>query len=277
MTGPGKDDGAARPGTELTVGEAAALVGVSVRTLHHWDEIGLVVPSARSRAGYRLYAAEDVARLHRVLVYRETGMPLAEIARVLDDPAVDAVGDLARQRELLEARISHLQRMVRAVDALTDKERTMSSNGTPMTPQQRAEILGADWDPAWEEEAEERWGGTDDWKVSAQRQASQTPAGLAADKARLEDVEGRLAQAMREGVEPGSDRANALAEEHRAALTWFDVTPAKHVLLARGYVGDPRFVAHYDVLEPGMAAWLKAVIDASAAAQGVDPATAAWE
>ena len=83
---------------ELTVGQVAGLVGVSVRTLHHWDEIGLVVPSARSWAGYRLYGPDDVARIHRVLVYRETGMTLAEVARVLDDPGADAEAHLVRQR-----------------------------------------------------------------------------------------------------------------------------------------------------------------------------------
>ena len=159
--------GAEEPG-ELTVGQTAALVGVSVRTLHHWDEIGLVVPSARSWAGYRLYSAEDVARIHRVLVYRETGMPLAEVARVLDDPHVDAVAHLARQRELLRARIAHLTRMLRAVDTMMER----NSMGQNLTPQQQAEILGAEWDPAWQEEAEERWGGTEEWAQSSARKAA---------------------------------------------------------------------------------------------------------
>ena len=61
---------------DLTVGEAARLVGVSVRTLHHWDALGLAVPSGRTWSGYRLYSPDDVARLQQVLVYRETGMPL---------------------------------------------------------------------------------------------------------------------------------------------------------------------------------------------------------
>ena len=69
---------------ELTVGAVARLVGVTVRTLHHRDEIGLVRPSARAWSGYRLYDAADIARIHRVLVYREVGMPLARIAEVLE-------------------------------------------------------------------------------------------------------------------------------------------------------------------------------------------------
>ncbi|MDN6303558.1 MAG: MerR family transcriptional regulator, partial [Brachybacterium sp.] len=90
---------------ELTVGRVADLVGVSVRTLHHWDAIGLVRPSGRSWSGYRLYDAEDVARIHRVLVYRELGLALAQIGGILDDPFVDPREHLQRQRALLQERL----------------------------------------------------------------------------------------------------------------------------------------------------------------------------
>ena len=259
---------------ELTVGQVAGLVGVSVRTLHHWDEIGLVVPSARSWAGYRLYGPDDVARIHRVLVYRETGMPLAEVARVLDDPDVDATAHLARQRDLLQARIAHLTRMLRAVDTMMER----NSMGENLTPQQQAEILGAEWDPAWQEEAEERWGDSDEWAQAAARKAAMTRQDWARVAEETEALETDLANAMREGVVPGSERANALAERHRASIDrWFDTTYAKQVLIARGYVANSRFTAYYDKREPGLAAWIKEIIDANAAAHGVDPANAVWQ
>lgn len=259
---------------ELTVGQVAGLVGVSVRTLHHWDEIGLVVPSARSWAGYRLYEPDDVARIHRVLVYRETGMPLAEVARVLDDPDVDATAHLARQRDLLQARIAHLTRMLRAVDTMMER----NSMGENLTPQQQAEILGAEWDPAWQEEAEERWGDSDEWAQAAARKAAMTRQDWARVAEETEALEIDLANAMREGVVPGSERANALAERHRASIDrWFDTTYAKQVLIARGYVANSRFTAYYDKRESGLAAWIKEIIDANAAAHGVDPANAVWQ
>ena len=259
---------------ELTVGQVAGLVGVSVRPLHHWDEIGLVVPSARSWAGYRLYGPDDVARIHRVLVYRETGMPLAEVARVLDDPDVDATAHLARQRDLLQARIAHLTRMLRAVDTMMER----NSMGENLTPQQQAEILGAEWDPAWQEEAEERWGDSDEWAQAAARKAAMTRQDWARVAEETEALETDLANAMREGVVPGSERANALAERHRASIDrWFDTTYAKQVLIARGYVANSRFTAYYDKRESGLAAWIKEIIDANAAAHGVDPANAVWQ
>ena len=126
----------------LTVGAAAALVGVSVRTLHHWDRIGLARASGRTWSDYRVYDDNDIARLHRVLVYRELGFPLAEIGALLDDPEVNERAHLNRQRRLLVERISHLQEMVSAVDRLKE---AIDVNA-PLTPEDRAEIFGTDGD-----------------------------------------------------------------------------------------------------------------------------------
>ncbi|WP_366180669.1 TipAS antibiotic-recognition domain-containing protein [Actinomyces timonensis] len=146
------------------------------------------------------------------------------------------------------------------------------------TPEQRAEILGTDWDPAWEEEAQQRWGDTDEWVQSEKRRASMNASDWTQVKEDSDQLVADLAAAMRQGVQPGSERANALAEQHRASIAyWFDTSHSKQVLIARGYVTDPRFTAYYDAVEPGLAAWIKEVIDANAATHGVDPATAAWE
>ena len=80
------------------------------------------------------------------------------------------------------------------------------------------------------------------------------------------------------GVVAGTEEAKGLAGRHRTLLSgFFPVTHAKHVLIARGYVEDPRFSAHYDQRAAGLAAWLKSIIDANAAAHGVDPDAATWE
>jgi len=85
----------------LTVGRVAELAGVTVRTLHHYDEIGLVQPSARTAAGYRAYSAGDVGRLREVLAYRRLGFTLREVADLVGDPSTDAVAHLRRLRGLL--------------------------------------------------------------------------------------------------------------------------------------------------------------------------------
>src|SRR5947209_6282553 len=84
-----------------SVGELAKLTGVTVRALHHYDEIGLVRPSQRSAAGYRLYDRDDVLRLQHVLLLREVGLPLDDIAAVLDDPSFDRARALRDHREVL--------------------------------------------------------------------------------------------------------------------------------------------------------------------------------
>ncbi|TQS22238.1 MerR family transcriptional regulator [Microbispora hainanensis] len=258
----------------LTVGRAAALVGVSVKTLHHWDAIGLVCPSERTWAGYRVYSSDDVARIHRVLVYRELGFPLAEIGRILDDPRVDAHDHLRRQRKLLVERISRLRTMVDAVDRMLG----VSSTGIRLTPEEQVEIFGDDWHPDWVDEAEERWGDSAQWAQYAERAAEMTPDDWKRIAAETEALNADLAAAKRDGVMPGSAGANALAERHRASISrYFDCTHAMHACIARMFAADPRFAAHYDAIEPGLADWLRDTIRANTEAHGVDPDSATWQ
>src|SRR5688572_7769781 len=99
-----------------TVGRVAEFAGVTVRTLHHYDEIGLLSPSDRSRTGYRRYDDLDLQRLQQIMYYRELGFSLEEIATILDDPHADARAHLRRQHELLSERITKLQKMVYAIE-----------------------------------------------------------------------------------------------------------------------------------------------------------------
>ncbi|QWW20761.1 MerR family transcriptional regulator [Schaalia sp. 19OD2882] len=262
-------------GDGLTVGQVAALVGVSVRTLHHWDQIGLASPSSRTWSGYRVYEDADVARVQQVLVYRETGMALADIAEVLDSPGADARTHLELQRQALLDRIAHLQRMVRAVDTMMERH----DMGNELTNAERAELLGAEWSN-WEkyhDEAEQRWGDTAAWAQSRERQARMSREDWTRVKDEAERLETDLASAMMAGVQPGSAEANALAERHRASIDqWFDTSLERQVCIARGYVADTRFAAHYDKRAAGLAAWLVDIINANARAQGVDPDSAQW-
>lgn len=274
---------------DLSVGETAALIGVSVRTLHYWDEIAVVTPSGRSRAGYRLYSERDLERLHEVLTYRETGMSLAEVRELLlshdsrrgathanTATAREVPSErerLIQQREVLLGKVDHLHRMLRAVDSLIER----INMGEKLTPEQRAEILGKDWNPEWDNEAKNRWGHTDDWAASRQYQESQTAEDLERDKIQIDAVEEKIAAAIQRGVDPRSSEAITLADEYRRALTWFDVTPAKHVLIARGYVEDSRFRDRFESRQAGMAEWLTLAIDENAREHGIDPDTAEWQ
>src|ERR1700733_7160725 len=123
----------------LTVGRLAELAGVTVRTLHHYDEIGLVRPSARTAAGYRAYSARDVERLREVLAYRRLGLGLREIADLVDDPATDAVAHLHRLRGLLLEQRDRADAMVAAID----REFTARAKGMAVTPEEQLGMFGA--------------------------------------------------------------------------------------------------------------------------------------
>src|ERR671915_517822 len=99
-----------------TVGAVARMSGVTVRTLHHYDEIGLLRPSGRSDNGYRRYADADLERLQRILFYRELGFGLDDIRNLITDGDADAIGHLRRQHAMLRDRIGRLERMVASVE-----------------------------------------------------------------------------------------------------------------------------------------------------------------
>ena len=123
----------------LTVGRVAELAGVTVRTLRHYDEIGLVQPSARTAAGYRAYSAGDVERLREVLAYRRLGFGLREVADLVGDPSTDAVAHLRRLRGLLLEQRDRADTMVAAID----RELEARARGTKMTPEQQLGMFGA--------------------------------------------------------------------------------------------------------------------------------------
>ena len=264
----------AGPGTGagLTVGAAARAAGVTVRTLHHWDAVGLVRPSARTPAGYRLYTASDLARLHRVALYRELDVPLDEIGALLDSPE-SADDSLRRQRDLVRERQLRLERAAAALDRLIEAR----ERGVLLPPEEQVALFGDRWQPGWAAGARERWGDTDQWAQFAERAAARTPEQWRDVAAEAEAALAALADAMGRGVRPGSPEADTLAERHRASLgAYFDVTHAMHVLIARMYASDADFAAHHDAHRPGLAAWLRDVVEANARAHGVDPDAATW-
>ncbi|WP_426508665.1 MerR family transcriptional regulator [Dactylosporangium sp. McL0621] len=123
----------------LTVGRVAELAGVTVRTLHHYDEIGLAQPSSRTAAGYRAYTSGDVERLREVLAYRRLGFGLREIAHLVDDPATDAVAHLRRLRGLLLDQRDRAAAMVTAID----RELEARAMGIRTTPEEQLQMFGA--------------------------------------------------------------------------------------------------------------------------------------
>ncbi|MFJ9946492.1 MerR family transcriptional regulator [Kitasatospora sp. NPDC091207] len=246
-----------------SVGAVAKIAKVTVRALHHYDEIGLLTPRGRTPAGYRRYQDTDLDRLQRILFYRELGFPLEEIAAILDDDSVSPSEHLRRRHRLLTDRISHLQAMAAAVEHAMEAEKM----GIQLTPEEKFEVFGASYQESWETEAEQRWGDTDAWAQSQRRTGGYGKEDWQRIKAEADALNARLVEAFTAGEPADGGPAMDLAEVHRQHIRdhFYDCTFAIHRGIAGMYVADPRFTATYERLAPGLARWLHDAILANAA------------
>jgi len=245
-----------------TVSQVARMAGITVRTLHHYDQIGLVRPSERSDAGYRLYDRRDIERLQQVLFYRELGLGLDEVAAMLDRPGFDRSLALLEQRELLEGQVARLTRMIGAVDAAIDAEET----GIMLTREEMLEVFG-DFDPTEHEaEVQDRWGDTDAYKESARRTARYTKDDWKTIKAEQEANGARFVAALEAGVPADSDEAADIAEEARLLIDkrFYPLSHEMHVNLGEMYIADERFTATYEAMADGLARYVRDAIIANA-------------
>jgi DNA-binding transcriptional MerR regulator len=242
-----------------TVGEVAELAGVTVRTLHHYDELGLLSPSERSGAGYRLYSHDDLERLQEILIWRQLGFSLVEIVSLLDDPGDDRLAALERQRELVGREIDRLGALAAAVDAAIDAQK----NGTVI---EEASMFEG-FDPTeYEDEARERWGDTEAYRKSARRAARYGEAEWGSIRSEAQAIVRELATLMRAGAPADGPEARALAERHREHISrWFyPCSPQTHRGLAEMYIADERFTRTYEREAEGLAAYFHDAILANA-------------
>lgn len=246
----------------LSVGQVSRLAGVTVRTLHHYDEVGLLCPGERTAAGYRRYTEADLIRLQQVLLYRELGFALEEIAVILDEPRADELTHLRRQHELLVRKSERLSQVIAAVER-TMEARTMS---VALTPAERLEVFGGFRPEDHEAEVERRWGGGEQYEQSRRRVAAYTKADWLRIKAEAAAVLGDLVAVFEAGLPADGQEAMEVAEWHRAHISrWFyTCTYEIHRGLGELYVMDPRFTAHFDGQVPGLAAYFRLAITANA-------------
>jgi DNA-binding transcriptional MerR regulator len=244
------------------VSQVARLARVSVRTLHHYDEIGLLVPSSRTPSGYRLYTDADLRRLHQILLFRELGFTLESIGQALDDPAFDRRKALRAQRDLLLERIRRTESVVRAVDRALEA----LEGGREMETGELFEGF-EDFDHArYEAEVRERWGETDAYRESLRRTKSYTKEDWARIKAEGEEVVTRLAELKAAGRRPDDDEVVEAVERYRLHLDrWFyPVSREMHVRLAELYEADPRYGEYFEQRGEGLTAFVAAAIRANA-------------
>ena len=245
------------------VKDVAELSGLSIRALHHYDEIGLLTPSARTAAGYRLYNDEDLLRLQQILIGRALGLALEDIRRSLDDPCFDRRAALLAQRAELTRRAAATAEMIRAIDA------ALNVIDPPSTEEPNVDFKkifnGFDAEK-YDDEVKQRWGNAA-YEATKQRTQSYTEH----DWIRLRDEQSAIyadmAAAMRAGKSPDDPAAMDIAERHRLAIDrWFyPCSIDKHCGLAAMYEADDRFRESIDQAGAGLTPFLSAAIRANAA------------
>ncbi|MFS4106138.1 MerR family transcriptional regulator [Streptomyces sp. SID8499] len=250
-----------------SVGQVSAFAGVTVRTLHHYDKAGLLSPSGRSHAGYRLYSEADLVRLQQILFYRELGFPLDEIAAILADPQANAVDHLRARQKRLSEEIARLQRLAEVAQRAVEVQQT----GVTLTPQERFEVFGEiTFDLSYATEAELKWADSRGQREAMARAAAHTKEDWRQLMREAGAWRAELLAAYDEGEPGDGERAMDLAEEHRLHISrWFtSCPPDMHRRIADDFVADPRafaLVVPPSQQRPGLAGWVCKAVHANAA------------
>ncbi len=252
------------------VKEVAALSGVTVRALHHYDELGLLTPTARTPAGYRLYGDDDLLRLQQILIGRELGLSLEAIRRSLDDPGFDRRAALVAQRAELAARAERAEDMVRAIDAaLAALDEAEDEEDTNVATKVDLKKIFDGFDhEQYEPEVKQRWGNTEGYKTAEKRWKSYTEADWMRCKAEQGAIYSDVIAARNAGVAPDDPRAMDVAERHRLCFDrWFyPCSHTMHASLADMWDTDTRYETSMDKHGgAGFTKYLAAAVRANAA------------
>jgi DNA-binding transcriptional MerR regulator len=244
-----------------TVGEVAKMAKVSVRTLHHYDAVGLLGPSDRSDAGYRLYEMADLERLQQALFFKELGFSLEEIRGIMLDPSFDRAEALRAQRKLLAEKAKRTESMLATIDeALGAMEK-----GRVMDEKDMFEVFGDNDPRQFTDEVQQRWGDTEAYKESIRRFGKMSKDEIKAIMADTDALEAEFAAKLDAGAAPDDPAVQALVERHRLGIeNWYPCSKEMHANLGRMYVEDARFRKHYDDRREGLARYVCDAIQAAA-------------
>ncbi len=239
---------------KLQIKEFAELTGVSVRTLHYYDEIGLLKPSyVDEQNGYRFYDETSLERMQEILFYRELDFPLKSIAEILASPNYDKQKALAEQKRLLTLKKERLERLIAALEQAEKGEITMSAfdNSEYETARQQ-----------YEDEAKQQWGGTDAYKESQTK-----TAGYSKDKwndilAGMNGVFAEFAECKKCGESSDIDTAQRLVKKLQDYITanFYHCTNEILAGLGQMYVCDERFKNNIDSHGEGTAEFVSEAI-----------------
>ncbi|MBP7966865.1 MerR family transcriptional regulator [Candidatus Woesebacteria bacterium] len=239
-----------------TVHQLANLSGISVRTLHYYDEIGLLKPSYVADNGYRYYEEVELFRLQQILFFKELDFSLENIGEIMHSTSFNRLEALQDQQKLLE------KEQKRILKLLITIEKTINSlkKGEKMN---TADIFEPFTDEELEQlkqESKQKWGNTEAYKQSAERTKHWQKADYDRIKAEGLALAKKLALAMDLDIKSGE--VQMLIKEHYASISiFYDCSLDFYKNLGKMYTEDPRFTKYYDTFRPGLAVWLQGAIE----------------
>lgn len=237
---------------KYTVNQLGELASISVRTLHYYDEIGLLTPSFVAKNGYRYYEDKELIHLQQILFFRELDFPLADIKRMLNRPHFDMVAALRDQKKLMRLKRDRLDGLIKSIEKTII---SVNSNKTPNSEEMYDAFKDGDV-KQYQDEVKQRWGDSGAYKQNMARVSKMTKAQMDKLKEDGKKFTQKLANESKD-VDPASDEAMKLVAEHHKGISYFYECPVEmYRNLGQMYVDDARFTAYYDKFRPGLAAWL---------------------
>lgn len=235
--------------------EFAKLTGVSVRTLHYYDEIGLLRPaSVDDNNGYRCYDECSLERMQEILFYRELDFPLKRISVILSSENYDRKDALSKQKQLLLLKKKRLERLISAIDSAVKGEKiNMSTFGNSEFEALRSK---------YEQEAKKKWGDTAAYKEFEEKSKDLTPQKQSVINAEMDKLIGEFAELMVTGAAPSGDDAKSIVKKWQDCISRNFYTCTDEILCGLGemYSADERFRQNIDSRGEGMACFMSKAI-----------------
>lgn len=234
----------------------AKLANTSVRTLHYYDEIGLLSPSRTLKNGYRQYEEPELLKLQQILFFRELDFPLADVKRILNSPYFDMAAALQDHRKLIELKKKRLTQLLHTIDETIKK---LKSENT-MLDEELYDSFKDEEMKEYAEEAKQRWGNTDAYKQSQAKVSKMTKAQM--QKLKDDGVKHMQALAAAMDLPIESPEVQALIKQSHDGVNFFyECSTEMFRNLGKMYVTDPRFTANYDKYRPGLAVFVRDAIN----------------